>query len=88
MPKQWPPLDASDIRSCVKALGFVHDHTTGTHEVWVDPVNHQMVEFDSKWNPVSSPMLQHFVTQQLRRTREEFYGATKATARKIGLRRS
>jgi hypothetical protein len=47
---------------------------------------HQIVPVDAKWQPVGSRLLQHLVKEELKLSRETFYGATKATARKIGLR--
>jgi predicted RNA binding protein YcfA (HicA-like mRNA interferase family) len=86
VPRSWPPLTAKEIGECLSALGWVHDHDESTHQIWVHEKTRQVVPIDVKWNPVSSPMLKHIVTEQVRTSREKFYGATKATAKKIGLR--
>lgn len=87
MPKQWPPLTADEIGACLKALGFVRDRDESSHQIWVHEETRQIVPVDTKWKPVSSSLLKHIVTEQLRMKREEFYGATKSTAKKIGLRK-
>lgn len=86
MPRSWPPLTAKEIGACLRALGWVHDHDEASHQIWVNESTHQIVPIDVKWDPVSSPMLKHVVTEQVRVSRETFYGATKATAKKVGLR--
>lgn len=86
MPRSWPPLTAKEIGDCMVALGWTHDHDESTHQIWVNQATRQVVPVDVKWNPVSSPLLKHIVTEQMGMTREQFYGATKATRRKVGLR--
>lgn len=86
MPKQWPPLTADEIGACLKKLGFHRDHDQSSHQIWVNDATHQVVPIDTKWKPCSSAMLKHVVEQQLRMTRERFYGATKTTAKKIGVK--
>jgi hypothetical protein len=68
------------------ALGWRHDHDESTHQIWVHEATRQVVPIDVKWDPVDDYLLKHIVTEQMKTTRERFYGATKATARKIGLR--
>ncbi len=86
MPRSWPPLTVKEVCDCLKALGWVHDHDESTHQIWVNVKTHQIVPIDTKWSPVAGPMLKHIVTEQVRVPRETFYGATHATAKKIGLR--
>jgi predicted RNA binding protein YcfA (HicA-like mRNA interferase family) len=86
VPRSWPPLTATEIGDCLTALGFVHDRDESSHQIWVNPKTHQIVPVDAKWQPVGSRLLQHLVKEELKLSRETFYGATKATARKIGLR--
>lgn len=73
--------------ACLKGLGFVRDHDESTHQIWIHEESRQIVVVDTKWKPVSSGMLKHIVTEQLRMKREAFYGATKSTAKKIGIRK-
>jgi predicted RNA binding protein YcfA (HicA-like mRNA interferase family) len=86
VPRGWPPLTAAEIGRCLAALGYVHDHDESSHQIWVNETTHQIVPIDTKWSPVGSALLQHIVKEQIKVSRETFYGATKATARKIGKR--
>lgn len=83
MPWAWPPLTWQEIAACLKALGFEHDRDESSHQIWVHPKRQLSVPVDKHWNPCSRPMLKHLVTVQARVTREAFYGATKATRKKI-----
>jgi predicted RNA binding protein YcfA (HicA-like mRNA interferase family) len=86
VPKQWPPLTADEIRDCLKALGWVFDRRESSHEVWVHETTRQIAVVDVKWNPISSSLHTHLVTAELKLKRLVFYGATKRSARKIGIR--
>jgi len=86
MPRGWPPLTATEIGRCLNALGYVRDHDESTHQIWVHSQTHRIVPIDTKWSPIGGHLLQHIVKEQLGISREAFYGATKATRRKIGLR--
>jgi predicted RNA binding protein YcfA (HicA-like mRNA interferase family) len=86
VPRAWPPLTAGEIADCLTELGWVHDRDNATHQVWVHETTHKIAVVDVKWQPVSGPMLKHLITEELHLTREQFYGATKTTRKKIGLR--
>lgn len=83
MPRRWPPLTAREIADCLKALGCQLDRKEATHEIWIHPKSHRIGVVDVKWKPVSSETLKHLVEEQLGFSRAEFYGATKATSKKI-----
>jgi predicted RNA binding protein YcfA (HicA-like mRNA interferase family) len=74
------------MRDCLKALGWIYDHTESSHESWVHEQTRQVAIIDTKWDPVGGNMVCHFVRQELHLTREAFYGATKSSRKKIGLR--
>jgi predicted RNA binding protein YcfA (HicA-like mRNA interferase family) len=87
MPKKYPPLTPDEVVRILKARGFVYDYTTGSHEYYRGmirgvtrrvTVDRQYREFDDK--------LIVLMIDQSGLTREEFYGSTKETARKINLR--
>jgi hypothetical protein len=82
--RTWPPLTWQEMADCFEALGWWLDRSTD-HTVYVDGKGH-IAPLDKKWQPASGPTIKHVVVEQARLTRDEFYGATKATAKKVGLR--
>jgi predicted RNA binding protein YcfA (HicA-like mRNA interferase family) len=83
VPRGWPPLHWREICDCLKALGFVHDRTESSHQIWIHPDRRMIVPVDTNWAPCSGPMVKHLVTAQAQVTREEFYRSTKATSKKL-----
>jgi predicted RNA binding protein YcfA (HicA-like mRNA interferase family) len=83
VPKGWPPLTWQEIVACLEALGFVYDRTESSHRVYVHLTRRRTVPVSTNWSPCSGPMIKHLVVTQAGLTREAFYRATKATARKI-----
>ena len=89
MPRRYPPLSPSEVRTILRALGFELAHTTGSHEQW----DHadlggrpRRVTVDVAIGQFSPALVQSMIRQS-GVTREEFYGATERSARKIGVRR-
>jgi len=74
------------MRECLIGLGWLYDHSESSHETWVHVKTRQIAVLDTNWDPVSGPMVCHFVRQELKLTRDTFYGASKSTRRKIGRR--
>lgn len=72
------------MAACFEALGWWLDRTTD-HVVYVDGRGH-IAPLDKKWTPAPGDLVKHVVEDQAGLTRDRFYGATKATAKKIGKR--
>ena len=73
------------MAACFEALGWTHDRTASSHLVYVDSKG-KIAGIDTNWTPASGPMIKHVVEIQAGLTRDAFYCATKATAKKIGKR--
>ena len=73
-----------EMVACLEALGFIHDRDESSHKVYVHEATGRIVVIDCHWTPASGPMVAHVVKYQVKVSRETFYGATKATAKKIG----
>jgi hypothetical protein len=84
VPKRYPPLTAEEIEDCLLALGFDHDRSND-HPVLVNDATHCTVPIDRKWQPAPSSLVKHIIHEQAKVSRETFYGATRRTAKKIGL---
>ena len=84
MPKRYPPLSYSEIKKILKALGFVWDRTKGSHEQWKE--NDNTVTLDSAVDEPGNDLMMSIVKQS-GRSREDFYCATKRTAKKINMRK-
>ncbi len=87
-----PPLTPTEVRGILIALGFVKlpsRQTSGSHEQYERAASEEhprrLVTLDTGprefWEAIIKSMI-----RQSGFSREQFYGATKATARKIGLR--
>ena len=87
MPKKYPPLTPEEVAGILKASGFAYDHTTGSHEYYQGVIHgiNRHVTVDRHYREFSDKTL-IFMIDQSGLTREEFYGSTKETARKINLR--
>jgi predicted RNA binding protein YcfA (HicA-like mRNA interferase family) len=83
--RSYPPLTPSDVIAILTALGFAKRGQTGSHAQYVRPgdggrktalvsVDVHYKEFDDK--------LMHAMVRQSEFSRQEFYGATKHTARR------
>ena len=80
MPKKYPPLTPQEVRSILSELGFIHDRTKGSYEQWKNngctvTVKNNIKEFGK--------FLIKSMIRQSGFSREEFYGASKKTAKKI-----
>ena len=84
MPRGWPPLELREVKAILTALGLTYHNSSGGHDFWKGTRNGQpcKVTVDPKCAPFSADLLQ-FMCKQARSNRKEFYGATKATAKKI-----
>ena len=87
MPKRYPPLTPPEVSSILSARGFVSDRSKGSHVQYRGTIRGvtRYVTVDTGKHEYSDFLMQSMIRQS-GMTREEFYGATKSTARKIGLR--
>ena len=46
------PLTAREVEGYLKEHGYVHDHTTGSHRVWINPGNGHAVPIPFHGNRV------------------------------------
>lgn len=84
MPKRYPPLTPKEVKAIVAALGFVYDRNHGDHEEWKRaPHGDRTVTIDTGEREFDDYLLKSMI-RQAGVTREDFYRATPATARKIG----
>ncbi|MBI3963173.1 MAG: hypothetical protein HY335_10485 [Deinococcus sp.] len=87
MPKRFPPLTPLDVERILKARGFVLERSVGSHYQYQGMVRgvSRRVTVMASVGQYDDRLIKYMISQS-GLTREEFYGATKATARKIGLR--
>lgn len=85
MPRKYPPLKLREILSILRSLGFVEKSAVGSHykytrtvkgREWEVTVDYSIDDFDA--------FLIKSMISQSGFSRDEFYCATKKTARKIG----
>ena len=83
MSRAWPPLKRREVRAILKECGFVVVDSKGSHEKWRTTIKGQErnVIVDD-YDEFDGDVLRSIVNQS-GLTREEFYGATKKTSKKI-----
>jgi predicted RNA binding protein YcfA (HicA-like mRNA interferase family) len=85
MPKKFPPLTYRETAAILAALGFAVTNTEGSHEQWEGMTGGARRKVTLKKNAeydfrdITSHIAQAGVS------RKAYYGATKSTAKKIGL---
>lgn len=86
MPRKYPPLTPDDVIDILKARGFVLDRTRGGHDYYLGSIRGQrrLVTVSVHYREFSTQRIQDMIDQS-GLTREEFYGSTKRTAKKINL---
>lgn len=87
MPRAYPPLTPLQVVAILRARGFVLDHTRGGHEYYRGIIRGEtrLVTVSTHYKQFSIRLTQRMIAQS-GMTREEFYGSTRRTARKINLR--
>lgn len=87
MPRKYPSLTPSEVRAILQARTFVKKGQRGSHEQWagVWAGNPRVVTVDGHYPEFDDDLIKSMIRQS-GMTREQFYGATDRTARKIGLR--
>ncbi len=87
MPRKYPPLKRREVIEILKSLGFKFLRQESTHAHYDGLVrgNRHLVTVDTGYSEFDGDRVKTMIAQS-GVTREEFYGATGATARKIGKR--
>lgn len=87
MPKRYPAITPAEVTAILLARSFVLDRTRGSHSYYSGTVRDRLrhVTVSTHYAEFSTERIQDMIAQS-GLTREEFYGSTKETARKIGLR--
>jgi hypothetical protein len=87
MPRGWPPLELREVIAILAAFGIHYSHSSGGHDFYVGFLNGQKrkVTVDPKYAPFDAYLLSSMCAQA-GLGRKEFYGATKGTAAKIGVK--
>jgi predicted RNA binding protein YcfA (HicA-like mRNA interferase family) len=84
--RKYPPLTPGEVIAIVQALGFVFDRKCGSHAQYelsgTTERQRRVVTVDTKVHNFDEYLIKSMIRQS-GRTREEFYGATKATGKKI-----
>jgi predicted RNA binding protein YcfA (HicA-like mRNA interferase family) len=90
--RRYPPLTPSEVVAIVTALGFTFDRQVGSHrhyqraadpDIATKPKPRSVVTVDTSVQSFDEFLIKSMIRQS-NHTREEFYGATDRTARKIG----
>jgi len=86
MPKKYPPLTASEVVAILRALGFLYSHSSGGHAFYKKTHSDKAytVTVDEKLSPFDDFILKSMISQS-GYSRNEFYAATKRTAKKVGV---
>jgi predicted RNA binding protein YcfA (HicA-like mRNA interferase family) len=86
MPRKYPPLTPKEVIAILRARGFVYDHSRGSHEYYSGILKgkRRFVTVDVSYREFSIQRIKDMIDQS-GLTREEFYGSTKGTAKKINL---
>lgn len=83
MPKKYPRLTPKEAIDCLKTLGFIFARQKGAHRFYKDQSGH-LVNVPMNWDLIDDTGIKSIIRQS-GRSREEFYGATKDSARKLGI---
>jgi len=84
--RKYPPLTPSEVVAIVKALGFVFDRQCGSHAHYECEASgstpRHVVTVDMTVDNFDEYLIKSMIRQS-GVTRDQFYGATKGTRRKI-----
>ena len=87
--RRYPPLTPSEVKAIVLALGFRHRRTQGAHAHYerqaIAGLPRSLVTVDEHYPEFDDDLIKKMIAQS-NHTRDEFYGATKHTAKKAGVR--
>jgi predicted RNA binding protein YcfA (HicA-like mRNA interferase family) len=86
--RKYPPLTPGEIRAILQRLGFSKKNQEGSHEHYERPADarrlRSVVTVDSSISEFGEHLLRSMIRQS-GFSREEFYGATKGTAKKAAV---
>jgi predicted RNA binding protein YcfA (HicA-like mRNA interferase family) len=84
MPRKYPVLTLNDITAILSALGFVYSKSRGGHDFYkgFHSEKNCKVTVDPKCAPFDDFLIKSMIRQS-GYSREEFYGATPSTLKKI-----
>lgn len=84
MPKRYPPLTDSEVVAILTKLGFQYTHSAGGHDFYKTTHSGRpwTVTVDAKESPFNDFLLKSMIAQS-GYSRDQFYCATKKTAKKI-----
>lgn len=87
MPRKYPPLTDREVIAVLKALGFQYSHSEGGHDFYkgTHSGKNWKVTVDPKASPFDDFLLKSMIGQA-GVSRDRFYGATKNTASKAGIK--
>lgn len=87
MPRKYPPLTEREVAAILGALGFGYSHSEGGHDFYkgTHSGKNWKVTVDPKESPFGDFLLKSMIGQA-GVSRDQFYGATKNTAGKAGLK--
>jgi predicted RNA binding protein YcfA (HicA-like mRNA interferase family) len=88
--RSYPPLTQGEIKAILQNLGFVWARKEGSHAQFKRPADSKrkaaVVTVDEGYREINDPKLIQSMIRQSGFSREEFYGATKRTAKKASVR--
>jgi predicted RNA binding protein YcfA (HicA-like mRNA interferase family) len=88
--RSYPPLTPGEIKVILQNLGFVWARKEGSHAQYKRFADEKkkaaVVTLDEGYREINDPTLIQSMIRQSGFSREEFYGATKRTARKASVR--
>lgn len=86
--RKYPPLSPSEVISILKALGFSKARVESSHAHYEKDAcpryPRSVVTVDTNYKEFDESRIKNMIRQS-NRTREDFYAATKSTARKASL---
>jgi len=87
--RKYPPLTPSEVKSIVGALGFKFRRKDGSHAQYerlaTGKYPRSIVTIDEHYSEFDDDLIKNMIRQS-NHSRDEFYGATKSTARKGGVK--
>ena len=86
MPRKYPPLAPREVIAILRSRGLVYDHSHGSHEYYSGILKgkRRFVTVDVNYSEFSIRRIKDMIDQS-GLSREEFYGSTERTAKKINL---
>jgi predicted RNA binding protein YcfA (HicA-like mRNA interferase family) len=88
VPKKYPTLKLSEVKSILESLRFTLKHKVGSHSQWEHEkdANHprSVVTLDEAEREFDAYLIKSMI-EQSNRSRDEFYGATKKTAKRASV---